>query len=75
MEVRLAEQLSSEKMESEAWDAKSITYDKIRLVVRSWTKVFVFHFTQTGKAWIDVFSLQLWVNSRTECFFLSLVRH
>ena len=35
---------------------------------KSWTRVFAFHIAliPLGKVWIQLFSLQLWVNSRTD---------
>ena len=38
---------------------------------KSWTKLIAFHIAliPLGKVWIQVFSLQIWVNSRTDCFF------
>ena len=38
---------------------------------KSWTRLIAFHITQIplGKVWIQLFSLQLWVNSRTDSFF------
>ena len=35
---------------------------------KSWTKLFAFHIAliPLGKVWIQLFSLQLWVNSRTD---------
>ena len=35
---------------------------------KSWTKLIAFHIAQIslGKVWIQLFSLQLWVNSRTD---------
>ena len=38
---------------------------------KSWTRLIAFHIAliPLGKVWIQLFSLQLWVNSRTECLF------
>ena len=39
-----------------------------RLEFKSWTRMIAFHITliPLGKVWIQLFSLQLWVNSRTD---------
>ena len=36
---------------------------------KSWTRLIAFHIAliPLGKVWIRLFSLQLWVNSRTDC--------
>ena len=38
---------------------------------KSWTRLIAFHIAliPLGKVWIQLFSLQLWVNSRADCFF------
>ena len=38
---------------------------------KSWTRLIAFHIATIplGKVWIQLFSLQLWVNSRADCFF------
>ena len=38
---------------------------------KSWTRLITFHIVliPLGKVWIKLYSLQLWVNSRTDCFF------
>ena len=42
-----------------------------RDVFKSWTWLIAFHIAliPLGKVWIQLFSLQLWVNSRTDWFF------
>ena len=39
-----------------------------RFEFKSWTRLFAFHIAliPLGKVWIQLFSLQLWVNSRTD---------
>ena len=36
---------------------------------KSWTRLIAFHIAliPLGKVWIQLFSLQLWVNSRADC--------
>ena len=40
-----------------------------RYEFKSWTRLIAFHIAliPLGKVWIQLFSLQLWVNSRTDC--------
>ena len=42
-----------------------------RYEFKSWTRLIAFHIAliPLGKVWIQLFSLQLWVNSRADCFF------
>ena len=42
-----------------------------RLEFKSWTRLIAFHIAliPLGKVWIQLFSHQLWVNSRTDRFF------
>ena len=39
---------------------------------KSWTRLIAFHIAliPLGKVWIQLFSFQLWVNSRTDCVLL-----
>ena len=43
-----------------------------RLGFKSWTRIIAFHIALIpfGKVWIQLFSLQLWVNSRADWFLL-----
>ena len=44
---------------------------------KSWTRLIAFHiaFIPLGKVWIQLFSLQLWVNSRTDICSCHLSKH
>ena len=44
-------------------------YTELHVNHKGWPRLIAFHMTliPLGKVWIQLFSLQLWVNSRTDC--------